>query len=78
MNQGLFHRIRVYLFGEPKPVSPKPIWKIEREENLGSYVHYGHSIYDICTMYRIAVHERDLISGGTRIRERADYFPAKE
>lgn len=74
----LLSRVRVFLFGPQKPVQSKPIWKVEREENLGSYVHYGDDVHDICDMYRIAVYERDLVSGSTRIRERVDMFPAKE
>lgn len=51
------------------------VWKEESEENLGSFVHFGSNIHDICTMYRIAVHERCLVTGDTRIRERTDLFP---
>lgn len=56
---------------------PKPhrVWKVEREENLGSYLHYGNHTTDITTMYRIAVYERCLVTGATRIRERHALHP---
>lgn len=78
MKQGIFTRIKIYLFGEFEPKKLAPIWKIEREENLGSYTYYGNDVYDMQEMYRIAVYERDLISGATRIRERTDMFPVNE
>lgn len=54
------------------------VWKVEREENLGSFLHLGESIHDIETVYRIGVHERCLLTGDTRIRERRDLFPVRE
>lgn len=61
-----------------KPYQRRHIWKVESEHNLGTYLHYGTDVHDICTMYRIAVRERCLVTGETRIRERADHFPAVE
>lgn len=55
--------------------APRRVWKVEREENLGSYLDFGVNIHDISTMYRIAVHERCLLTGATRIRERHDFHP---
>lgn len=54
---------------------PRHVWKVEREENLGSYMDFGSSIYEMTTMHRIAVHERCLVTGATRIRERHDILP---
>lgn len=54
------------------------IWKVEKEENLGSYIDYGTCVADIDTIYRIAVYERCLLTGETRIRERGDLFPVEE
>ena len=54
------------------------IWKEERRENLGSFLHFGSCPSGIETMYRIAVFERCLVTGDTRIREISDFFPAKE
>lgn len=54
------------------------VWKEEREENLGSFLHFGSNVHEIETIYRIAVHERCMITGETRIRERRDLLPVRE
>lgn len=66
----------VRLFRRPKP--PAHIWKVVREENLGSYEDYGTSPYDISTMYRIAVYEECVATGAKRVRERRGLFPVKD
>lgn len=68
-----FHRL--FRRSETVP-QPRNVWHTEREQTLGTYVHYGDDVYDIRTMYRIAVFERCLITGATRIRERTDMCPA--
>lgn len=53
---------------------PHHIWKVEREEYLGSFIDFNPGGCD--RIYRIAVYETCLVTGDKRIRERHDYFPA--
>lgn len=41
---------------------PRHIWKIIKEENLGSFIDFGCDFYDINTIYRITVYERCLLT----------------
>ena len=68
--------LRLVRLFRPRPALRR-VWKVEREENLGNYFHFGSDIHDMCTMYRIAVYERCLITNSTRITERTSLFPAQ-
>lgn len=54
------------------------IIKVERLENLGSYIDFGGSPQQMTRMYRIAVHTKCLACEGRWIGERRSLFPAED
>jgi hypothetical protein len=58
-------------------ITPRPvhIWKVVKEENLGSFLRYSDHPDGIDTIYRIAVYKECLKCGTTEITERRDFFP---
>lgn len=64
------------MFGLFKP-KKKHIWKETARENLGSFFYMGDRPWDFGTKYRIAIYEKCLLTGETRIREIHDDFEVK-
>ena len=73
----MFSQFKKLLFGD-KPIAQNHIWKETKRENLGSYWDWGVDVYDSKTMYRIAIHEKCLITGEERIRQIVDLVPCEE
>jgi len=73
----MLSRLKNWLFGKKTP-SQTHIWKEVRRENLGSYMDWGTGPLDANVMYRIAVHEKCILTGGKRVREIKQLFPHKE
>lgn len=71
----IYRKVKAFFFEPPKP---EHIWKTEKMENLGSYMHHHGYLGGPDRMYRIAVHQKCLLTGETRIQERHDFFPVEE
>ena len=56
---------------------PTHIWKEVRREQIGSHIDWGERPSDITTVYRVAIHEKCLLTKQTRIREENSLFPLK-